>query len=199
MNHLIILRTLSICINIYLFLLFIRIICTWFKPSVDGKLWHYLCLITGPYLALFKGIKFLRRGIFDFTPILAISLLGVTNQILQRIILHFEAGFGFSIIVLLALIVLSVWNIVSFVLLFFDILCVIRLIGIFLHINKTHKVLQIIDMAIQPITSIVMKIIPKKLDYVKLLFLSFLFLTAIWLSGIFIFNYVARLILSFPL
>ena len=198
MNYLIILRTLSICINMYLFLLFIRILFTWFSPSVDGKLWHYLCLITGPYLALFKGIKFLRRGKFDFTPILAISLLAFCNQIIVQIRMYLEQANSFSVWILLALILLSIWNIISFILIFFGILCVIRLVSIVFHLNKSHTILKVIDLAIQPLISVVMRIIPRKMDYVQLLFLNFLFLTAIWFLGKIIIEYIAVSLQSIP-
>ena len=198
MSYLVILKTLTICINIYIFLLFIRVLCTWFRPQVDGKLWNYLCLITGPYLALFKGIKFLRRGIFDFTPVLAISLLAFCNQIIQGIIFHLEETSEISFGIFLAIFISSIWNIISIVIIFFGILCIIRLISIVFHINKSHNVLRIIDLAIQPVISLVMKIIPRKLDYVKLLFLNFLLLTAVWLLGSFVFGYLVQLLTSIP-
>jgi uncharacterized protein YggT (Ycf19 family) len=198
MNQLFFLRALNITINIYIFLLFIRILCSWFRPSVDGKLWHYLCLITGPYLALFKSIKILRRGIFDFTPVLAIALLGFCNQIFQHLIAHFEAGLPFTLGVPLAYVIVSLWDIISFIIMFFGILCIIRLVSIFLRVNQSHNVLKIIDLAIQPLVSIVMKIIPKKMDYVQLLFLNFLFLIMIWLGGRLIFDFLTTLFLSLP-
>ena len=93
-----ILKTLRICIYIYQILLILRILCTWFWSSSDGKLWHYLCLFTGPYLALFKGLKSLRQGIFDFTPMVAIGLLIFINSMLGYTI-SMLARYSFSALI----------------------------------------------------------------------------------------------------
>lgn len=198
MNSVVILRTLSLCIYIYIFLLIIRVLCIWFKPQVDGKLWNYLCLITGHYLALFKGIKFLKRGIFDFTPVLAISLLVFCNQITEEIIKRLIQINEFSFWVFLSIIVTSLWHSIMYIIIFFGILCIIRLISIVFQINKSNNILNVIDLAIQPVISFIMKIIPRKLEYVQLLFLNFLFFVAILLLGEFIFSYLAELLSSIP-
>jgi len=199
MNYSIILSTLSICIWIYFYLLFFRILCTWFRPSIDGKLWHYLCLITGPYLALFKGIKFLRRGKFDFTPVLALSILALINQIIQKILEDLIKRGGVSIWFLLAIITESIWNIIFFIIIFFLILCIIRSISIVFHVNESHSVLKVIDLAILPIITIVMKIITKKLEYVKLVFVTMLFLASLLLLGVFVFSHLIQFLMSIPI
>ncbi|MBN2536406.1 MAG: YggT family protein [Spirochaetales bacterium] len=198
MIYFIMLKTFSICINIYLFLLFIRILCSWFKPQVDGKLWNYLCLITGPYLALFKGIKFLRRGIFDFTPVLAISLLAFINQSITGITFFLEQTNQLTFGIFLAIFISSIWNIISYIIIFFGILCIIRLISIVFHMNQDNNILKIIDLAIQPVISLVMKIITRKLDYIKLLFLTFLLLAAFFLLGSLLFGYLVELVIGIP-
>jgi len=198
MLHLIILKTISTCIYLYLFLLIIRILFSWFKPSIDGKLWHYLCLLTGPYLRLFKGIKPLREGIFDFTPIVAISLLAVINQILDKLVFYFQTKVGFSLGILLSIMVETIWGILCLIIAFFAIVGIIRLLSILFHSNPNSGLLRTADLAIQPIIVLVMKFIPKRLDYIKLLFLTILLLAGLWLLAYFSFDKLSEFLKHLP-
>ena len=50
------------------------------------KFGKILAEICDPYLNLFKKIRILRAGPFDFTPILAIGVLVIISSILQGIV-----------------------------------------------------------------------------------------------------------------
>jgi YggT family protein len=188
MAHIFVLKAISICITIY----------SWFKPSVDGKLWNTMCLLTGPYLALFKGIKSLRKGAVDYTPLVAVSVLVFCNQILESIIYHFEHVNKFSIFILFGYVLSAIWNIASYIIIFFGILCLIRLITMVFHVKANKSYLNVIDLAVQPVISAVMKIIQRKLAYEQLLFVTLLSLAAILLLGTFLFRFLSALLLNMP-
>jgi YggT family protein len=68
-------RFLTGVIYVYMILLVLRILLSWIRGVVLGKSWELLVRVTDPYLSLFSRIRFLRQGLFDFTPIAAIRLL----------------------------------------------------------------------------------------------------------------------------
>ena len=63
-----ILTTLVTLINIYILIISFRIILTWFRTADNNnQLINIVRKITDPYLSLFRGIKFLRFGMFDLS------------------------------------------------------------------------------------------------------------------------------------
>jgi YggT family protein len=198
MNHIFLLNALSSFLFVYILLLTIRIIITWFKPEVDGKLWHYLCLLTGPYLAWFKEIKALRKGVFDFTPVLAISILFFIQQAIDRIIFYLKKMGRLSIGIGLSAFFSALWNVIFWVIIFFGILSVIRFFNIFFHRKPELSFMGTIDLALQPLVAFVMKFIPRKLEYPKLLFLSMLLIATLLLLGSFSVYYLTQLLVRLP-
>ena len=75
----------TVLISIYILLLSLRIILSWFQHPDFGAPWRLLVRLTNPYLSLFSGIRFLRQGMFDFTPLAAILCLVVVLNVLQSI------------------------------------------------------------------------------------------------------------------
>lgn len=75
-------------LNIYLVLLIIRILCSWF-PNINwmDPPFSILSQLTDPYLNLFRSFIPPLGGI-DFSPILAIFLL----QIVARLMMTLEAS-----------------------------------------------------------------------------------------------------------
>ena len=81
-------------IQIFSFLLLIRVLLTWF-PSIDwsnGAL-SALCSLTDPYLNIFRGI-IPPIGGFDISSILAFLLLNVIQQALGGLEVTF-LGYGY--------------------------------------------------------------------------------------------------------
>lgn len=72
-------------INIYLLLIFIRILLTWF-PTVDwmNQVASFLSPITDPYLNIFRSFIPPIGGL-DLSPILAIIVLNVVANLLGSI------------------------------------------------------------------------------------------------------------------
>lgn len=85
--------TLNTFIQIYVVLLIIRILLTWF-PNIDmySQPFAALSQITDPYLNLFRSIIPPLGGI-DISPMLAIILLQVVGGIIGSLI---PAGYAFQ-------------------------------------------------------------------------------------------------------
>jgi uncharacterized protein YggT (Ycf19 family) len=182
----IILLVLEKLIYIYIFIVCMRIVFSWFKPVIDGKssknvskLWHYLCLITGPYLALFKGLKRFRTNAFDFTPAIAVLVLLAASQVIGLFTVAERITFGVIIIIL----VLGVWEAIRLLLIFFFALCVVRFIGIFFHDGLMGKFLDVVDLALQPFTSFILRITNKKLSYQTILVLCLGVIAVVCIAG----------------
>ena len=71
-------------IKLYLLLLFIRVLLTWF-PNVDWmrQPWSILRQITDPYLNLFRNLIPPIMGQIDFTPILGFMVLQFLAKVLS--------------------------------------------------------------------------------------------------------------------
>ncbi len=85
----IILDVLAKTIGIYLFLLFIRVMLTWF-PNIDmsNPILLNLSAITDPYLNFFRGIIPPLGGL-DLSPILGFILLNVLQDLISRAEMQF--------------------------------------------------------------------------------------------------------------
>lgn len=74
-------RLMATLISVYTLLIWIRVVFTWVhipgqRPE-DTPLLGWLCKIVDPYLHLFSGTKWARRGMVDFSPIIALALLSL--------------------------------------------------------------------------------------------------------------------------
>ena len=89
----VILGTVSSFISIYLGLLFIRVLLTWF-PTIEwyNQPFAALAQITDPYLNLFRSI-IPPLGGMDFSPMLAFFALTLLQRALEP--LAASAGLGF--------------------------------------------------------------------------------------------------------
>ena len=70
-------------IKLYLLLLFVRVLLTWF-PNVDwmAQPWVTLRQVTDPYLNLFRNLIPPLMGQIDFTPIFGFMVLQFLSQVL---------------------------------------------------------------------------------------------------------------------
>ncbi|AGF50530.1 ycf19 [Synechocystis sp. PCC 6803] len=79
------LSTLVSFINIYLVLLFVRILLSWFQTAEwAGNIMGFLSPVTDPYLNIFRSFIPPLGGI-DFSPILAIFALQFLQQALSSV------------------------------------------------------------------------------------------------------------------
>jgi YggT family protein len=86
--------TLSRFLGIYLALLIIRVLLTWF-PSIDWSSQPFALLsqLTDPYLNIFRGL-IPPLGGFDLSPMVALLLLQFAQQALGQVVMRTASSFG---------------------------------------------------------------------------------------------------------
>ena len=142
-----IMGALGFIINIYMMIVFIRIILTWFSWVGSGGFQDILGRITDPYLNWFRRFTFLKVGFLDLTPIAALGVLSLFSRLFSTI-----AHYGTITIGIIITIVLQVlWGAVSFFLGFLIIILVLRLIAYFSRQNLSNPFWRVIDTISRPI------------------------------------------------
>ena len=82
----------GICQILY-WLLFARIVISWFPVDPYHSIVQFLYQVTDPLLNLFRKIP-LQIGMLDLTPLLAFFVLQFVNRILVRLLLMLAMQFG---------------------------------------------------------------------------------------------------------
>lgn len=124
-----ILRIISAFLSLYSLLCLLRIIITWIPNYSYSKPADILAQICDPYMNLFRGIKWLRFGSFDFSPALALCILGAGSQLFSSL-----ANGGYINLQMILSIILEIFfSILSSLIFFLIILFAIRLILIMIN------------------------------------------------------------------
>lgn len=137
-------QLLAFILSIYNMLIIIRILLMWIRlPQGEASSVNFgelLGKIVDPYLNLFKGIGFLKRGRFDLTPLAAFMVL----NILQRIFSTYAVTGTITVGYVLALIFQSLWWSLGSLLL--GLLCVVLAIRLYFCYRRTPNSIQYITM-----------------------------------------------------
>ena len=190
-------RTIHAVLSVYMVILVIRVMMTWFRGAQGSQLYFYLAKVTDPYLNWFRRFSGLRFGMLDFSPIVGFVVLGFVINIFSQIAREGTITVG----IILALVISGIWSIISFILLLFIILAVIRVIsstiapGGFLASMSGG-----IDSIIEPITSWVRKTIfrNKFTPYTTQLGISIAILIVLNIGGRVLFSYLIKLASNLP-
>ncbi len=110
--------------SLYIILIFIRILFAWLRPSMFNPVVRFVYKSTDPYLKLFAGMRFVRIGVFDLSPLLAFYLLYLLQELSYNLILrgHITPEF------ILTLILVLLFRFIYFILFIFMIVTALRLI-----------------------------------------------------------------------
>jgi YggT family protein len=133
--------------GVYTLLIFIRILLTWFSGARYGKPYDILCAVTDPYLNWFRRFPFLQTRMFDLSPIAALAVLSLVNNIFTTIGRYGRITLG----IVLALVISALWSAVSFVLGFFILILVLRLFAYLTNRNIYGTFWRIVDTISQPV------------------------------------------------
>jgi YggT family protein len=139
--------------SLYMIVIFVRVMLTWFSGANYGKPVEFLRRITDPYLDWFRGFKVFRAGNLDLSPIAALAVLSIAGNIFATLGRYGTITLG----LILAMIVSALWSAVSFILIFFLIVLVLRFIAYLTRQNVygSHGALgafwRIVDTLSQPI------------------------------------------------
>jgi len=100
-------------IGIYNFIIFIRIMLSWrysgkaLDPNNNlQRIYLSLCKYTDPYLNLFRNFKGLKKGMLDFSPVVALVLLSILQSIFK--LLSYQQSISIKSII--AIIVSTLWT-----------------------------------------------------------------------------------------
>ncbi len=143
----VVLRLISTLISIYMVIIIVRIVLTWFSGmSYQGRPLEILFRITDPYLNFFRRVRWLRFGSIDFSPVAAILSLSILSNVLNSIAVIGIVTVG----VVLAIIVSALASAVGFFLILFLILAVVRLVGFLVNANTANRFWLTLDHIIEP-------------------------------------------------
>ena len=191
------LELLAAAAGIYSILIFIRIIMSWFGNLSGGKPLEILCKITDPYLGWWRKNLPIRVGFLDFSVLAAIVFLSIVQRVLFMVLRFDRITLGS----ILAIILVSVWNIVSFIIGFFIVIILMRLFAYFTNRNTYSPFWQMVETISQPVLYRLNRILfgDKIVGYLKGILLSLLLLTVIIIGGGFAVNLFAGFLSGFPI
>ncbi|HEB10342.1 MAG TPA: YggT family protein [Spirochaetales bacterium] len=191
-----VLRVLNGFLIVYLMILSIRIILTWFKGSFQGKAGELLKQATDPYLEIFSRITFLKQGMFDFTPLAGILVLVVALDLVNVLLVYERITIG----LLLASIISALWGGLSFILLLFLVLGVVQIVSTLFSRNSESPLLRMIKLMFQPIIDLVARLLRprRELSYNQYLYITLGLIFFIRLLGGIVLSRLIELLYTLP-
>jgi YggT family protein len=190
-------RFLTAAIYFYILLLSLRIILSWFQGSVYGRPWDLLIRVTDPYLSLFTRFRFLRQGMFDFTPLAAILTLVVVLRVIDSIGRYGKISLG----IFLGVVTGAIWSAASFLLVLFLILAVLRAILLALPSIQGSRISGALGFMVEPAVSLVRRVFPLRQPPSdrQYLYLTIVFLFVVRLLGGFLLGLLVRFFFNLPI
>ncbi|MDR1128024.1 MAG: YggT family protein [Treponema sp.] len=149
--------------TLYMIVIFFRVLLTWFSGANYGRPMEFLRRITDPYINWFSRFRVFRVGNLDLSPIAALAVLSIAGNIFTTLGRYGTITLG----LILAMIVSALWSAVSFILIFFLVILVLRFIAYLSRQNvygsrgTIGTFWRIIDSLSQPVTYRISRIIFK--------------------------------------
>ncbi len=144
-----IMEFISVAISIYMLIIFVRIVLSWFSGGDYGRVMDVLRSVTDPYLNIFRGSRWTRIGYMDFSPVVAIIALSIVSNVASQIS---YAG-TISVGIVLAMTVQALASAISFFIGLFMILSGIRLVATFLAVDTTGRFWLALDEILRPLAA----------------------------------------------
>lgn len=113
--------------SVYAIVCVVRIILTWIPRATFHPATKFLSSVCDPYLDLFHGIRWMRIGGLDFSPAIALCLLGAVSTIFS----HLANSSVLRLGSILSLLMQTAGSIVSSVISLLILLLLVRLIMVF--------------------------------------------------------------------
>jgi len=193
----VLLRFLGAVLTVYMVLIFIRILLTWFSgPSMEGRSVQLLHRMTDPYLNWFRRLAFLQIGRMDYSPIAAVLIIGVGLSIIGRLRAFGTITFG----LVLALVVDAAGSAFFFIITLLLILTAIRAFTAFAGTEPSGPLWETIDAMITPVRSLVERRVlrNREVTYRNGLVTTAIVLLALLIIGRAILNMFVNLLGSIP-
>ncbi len=180
----------------YLILISLRILLSWFRASVYGRPWELLVQATEPYLAVFRRLAFLRRGMFDFSPLAAILVLVIALDLVGAI----RAAGRITLGMFLGVVVRALWSGLAFLMFFFLILTIVRAVMLTFQRYGESPLSQAVGHMAEPAVALVRRVLPlrRPLPEVQYVYLTVLILFLVRLLGGLLFGAIIRFFYTLP-
>ncbi len=190
-------KIVSSLVSLYMILCIIRIFFSWIPSLTDTKWGKLIARLTDPYLNLFRGFSLFRTTAVDFSPIVALAVLSVLNNLFMTLSYAVRITLGF----ILSLLLDAAWSAISFVLGFFLVISVIRIIGFLARIAVLHPLWQILDGIINPLLFRINKIIyrGRAVQYLQGLITGFVAVLVVRALGGLLVRLLTSLLMSLPI
>jgi len=187
---------LSVIISLYSLIIFMRIIFSWFQGIVSGRVINYINKITDPYLDWWRGKLNLRVGIIDFSVVAGIMFL----YLLQSIFNMLSSAGIVTLGSILAMILLSVWSVVSFIGGFCVVVIILRVIAYLTKRNIFGQFWNAVDSISKPVIYKINRIIfgNKIINYLLSMIIPALILAVLIFGGRILINLLAGFLYSLP-
>jgi YggT family protein len=140
-------RILNVGVIVYVFVCAARVLMSWMPGLDSGKAGEIIARIADPYLNFFRRFKIFSSGAFDFSPIAALALLAVVNDLLTTLAYAGRLSVG----LVLGLLVGAAWSAVAFIISFFAVCAVARMIAYVARWNSLHPIWRVIDSILNPV------------------------------------------------
>jgi YggT family protein len=148
---------LSTLLVAYIILISMRLLLSWFPGAASGRHWSTLLRITDPYLRLFRGWRFLRRGLFDFTAIAAVLVLIVALDLTGAVARSGRFTLGLALGTLAG----GVWSGLSFLLILFIVLAALRLVFRLFSRRYENPVGELLEAMVRPAVGLARGLLPR--------------------------------------
>jgi YggT family protein len=183
--------------GIYMLLIFIRVMLTWFSGASSGRPVEIIGRITDPYLGWWSRFRSLRAGTMDLSPVAAMAALSLAQNVFLTIARHGRISLG----IILAITLSALWSAVSFILGFFIIVLILRFIAYLTNRDTYSTFWHIIDSISQPILYRITRFFfrDRLINYMRGLILSVLVLIGLFILGGLAVRFLSGLLQRFPI
>ncbi|MEN6383076.1 MAG: YggT family protein [Rectinema sp.] len=190
-------KIVSSLVSLYMILCIVRIFFSWIPSLTDTKWGRLIAGLTDPYLNLFRGFSLFRTPAIDFSPIVALAVLSVLNNLFMTLSYAVRITLGF----ILSLLLDAAWSAISFLLGFFLVISLIRIIGFLARIAVLHTLWQILDGIINPLLFRINRIIyrGRTVQYLQGLITGFIVVLVMRTLGGFLVRLLTSLLMSLPI
>jgi len=142
---------LRLLVLLYLMLVTLRIMITWFRGADRSPPGELLNRVTDPYLQWFQRLKFLRIGVIDFSPAVGVLVLIVIGNLLQSLVDAQRVTVG----IVLANVLIVTWSAARVIVFLFMIIAVARAFIAVMRWEEGGGLLSMLDHLLQPIVTFV--------------------------------------------
>lgn len=182
--------------SLYMILCALRVFLSWAPGLELGKAGRLLGAIVNPYLDWFARLRLFRTDRFDFSPIAALALLSVVNNLFSTLAVTGRISVGF----LLSLLLGAAWSAFAFLFSFLAACALVRILVFLARWNSLHPVWVVLDSILNPILYRINKFIYRNraIDYLQGLITGFIVLILCRAAGGAAVKLLSSLLIALP-